>query len=454
MKTNQGVSRRTVLRGLGVSLALPWLESLAPQAGSAAEALSDGELPRRMVFLFVPNGAHMPDWTPAEEGPLPGKLPPTLTPLSAHREYLTALSGLALDGGRAHGDGPGDHARCVASFLTTAHPRKTSGKDIRNGVSVDQVAATQLGHRTRLPSLELGCEPSAQAGRCDSGYSCIYTSNMSWRTATSPMTKETNPRAVFDRLFGDRSTDADRRALAGRDRRRQSILDFVAEDAQSLKARLEAADRQKLDEYLYAVRSIERRIEQTEKLTSTETGVPDFPRPAGVPKDFGEHVRLMMDMIVLALSTDSTRIVSLMYTNAGSNRSYPNVGVDRGHHSLSHHGNDPKKQADIAKINRYHVEQLDYLLKRLRGIEQSGGRNLLDQTMMVYGSGIGDGNRHNHDNLPILLLGKGGGTIQSGHHLRYPEDTPLANLYLAMLRRMGSKADEFGDSSGELEGLA
>jgi hypothetical protein len=246
MKKDQGVSRRTVLRGLGATVALPWFESLATRTARGADPGSADQPPRRMVFLFVPNGAHMPDWTPAEEGPLPGKLPKTLEPLASHKEYLTVLSGMTLNGGRSQGDGPGDHARCVGSYLTCAHPKKTSGKDIRNGVSVDQVAAAQVGQRTRLPSLELGCEPSAQAGRCDSGYSCIYTSNMSWRTATSPMTKETNPRAVFDRLFGNQSTDADRKALAGRNRRRRSILDFVAADAESLKQKLAATDRQKL----------------------------------------------------------------------------------------------------------------------------------------------------------------------------------------------------------------
>jgi hypothetical protein len=404
-----------------------------------------------MVFLFVPNGAHMPDWTPTEEGTLEN-LPPTLEPLARHKAYLNVLSGLTIDAGRPHGDGPGDHARCVASFLTCAHPKKTDGKDIRAGMSVDQAAAAQIGHRTRLASLELGCEPSAQAGRCDSGYSCIYTSNMSWRTPTSPMTKEVNPRPVFDRLFGDRSTGADREALTRRNRDRRSILDYVAADAEALKRKLGEADQQKLDEYLYAVRSIERRIDESEKLAGRETDVPDHPRPAGVPKDFDEHVRLMMDMMVLALSTDSTRIATFMFTNAGSNRSYPGIGVSEGHHTLSHHGNDPEKQAKIAKINRHHASLLAYFLEQLRGVEQQQG-TLLDHSMILYGSGLGDGNRHNHDNLPILLAGSGGGTLRPGRHVRFPQETPLANLYLAMLRRMGAKAEKFADSSGELEGL-
>jgi hypothetical protein len=395
---------------------------------------------------------HMPDWRPAEEGPLGDQLPPILAPLSAHKSQLTVLTHMTLDGGRAHGDGPGDHARCVASYLTGAHPKKTSGKDIRNGVSVDQVGASKIGHQTRFPSLELGTQPSSQGGRCDSGYSCVYTSNMSWRTATSPMTKETNPRAVFDRLFATNATADDRKAQSKRDRYRKSVLDFVAEDAEALSRNLGVADRRKLDEYLYAVRQIERRIDESEKIRAGDTDVPVVPRPVGVPKDFDEHVKLMMDMIVLAFQTDSTRIITFMYTNAGDNRSYNNVGVNRGHHSLSHHGSDPQKLADISKINRFHTSLLVHFLDRMAAVEENGG-SLLDHSMIQYGSGLGDGNRHNHDDLPILLMGRGGGTIRSGRHIIYPKETPLTNLYLAMLARMDAPAEKLADSTGPLEGL-
>jgi hypothetical protein len=453
MSLTKRISRRTVLRGLGAAVALPWLEAMMPQTSLGA-AGAGNEAPPRMAFLFVPNGMHMPDWTPAEEGELKS-LPSILQPLETHKAKLTVLSELTLNGGRALGDGPGDHARCVASYLTGAHPYKTDGKNIRNGISVDQVAAQAIGDRTRFASLELGCEPSAQAGRCDSGYSCIYTSNMSWRSETSPMAKEINPRAVFDRLFGSGDTQEDSKGRAKRDRYKKSILDLVAEDASALKRNLGAADRQKLEEYLYAVRQIERRVEESERLIGREDQetVPDFPRPAGVPKAFDDHVRLMMDMMVLAWATDATRILTFMYTNAGSNRSYPDIGVRQGHHAISHHGKDPKKQADISKINRHHVTLLKYFLDRLESIEETGG-TLLDHSMIVYGSGLGDGNRHNHDDLPILLAGRGCGTIRPGRHLRYPDETPLTNLYLALLHRMGVHENRFSDSTGVLEGLS
>lgn len=452
MTATRRISRRTVLRGLGTAMALPWLEAMTGRSPvMGGESAGGGDPPPRAVFLFVPNGMHMPDWTPAEEGKL-GTLPSILKPIQGHTSSLTVLSGLTLNGGRALGDGPGDHARCVASFLTGAHPHKTDGKDIRNGISVDQAAANAVGRLTRFPSLELGTEPSSQGGRCDSGYSCVYTSNMSWRTATSPMTKETNPRAVFDRLFGTGRTEEDLKGLTRRARYRKSILDLVAEDADGLKRKLGTRDQEKLDEYLYAVRQIEGRIDQTQKLAQSESGVPDFPRPAGTPKQFDEHVRLLLDMMVLAMQTDTTRILTYMFTNAGSNRSYPEIGVKAGHHALSHHGNDPQKLARISKINRHHVGLFAHFLDRLAATEEANG-TLLDHSMIVYGSGIGDGNRHNHDTLPILLAGRGSGAVNPGRHIRYEKETPLANLYLGMLRRMGAEAESFSDSTGELDGL-
>lgn len=441
------LSRRAMLQGLGTALALPWLEGMREAWGAAGESP-----PRRMVFLFVPNGAHMPAWKPEKEGPLE-KLPPTLEPLEPFRQDLLVLSNLALDGGRPHGDGPGDHARCAASFLTGAHPRKTHGKDIHNGVSVDQAAASKIGHLTRFPSLELGCEPGAQAGNCDSGYSCIYSSNISWRSPTSAMTKEVNPQAVFDRLFGGPSASESQEARGRQRRERKSILDFVAEDAGRLRQDLGTTDRRKLDEYLYAVRQVERRIDDSEKIVSPDREGANFPRPAGVPREFGEHVNLMLEMTVLALATDSTRIASFMFSNAGSNRSYPQIGVSAGHHELSHHDGRREKQEGIAKINHYHVTLLAGFLKRLKETPQLDGRTLLDQTMIVYGSGLSDGNRHNHDDLPVLLAGHGGGTIRPGRHLSYASDTPMTNLYLSLLQRMGVSAPSFGDSTGVLREL-
>ncbi len=405
-----------------------------------------------MAFLYVPNGIHMPAWTPTETGQ-DFELPPTLAPLAQYKSQLTVFSGLTLNGARALGDGGGDHARSVAAFLTGAHPKKTNGADIHNQVSVDQLAASHIGTQTRLPSLELGLERSAKAGNCDSGYSCVYTSNMSWRSSTSPVAKEIDPRAVFDRMFGDALKDQSLQDRSKHDRYKTSVLDLVTEDAKALHAKLGHSDRQKLDEYLFAVRDIERRINNASKLRNAEAGIPDYPRPAGVPREFEQHARLMFDLMTLALQTDSTRILTFMFTNAGSNRSYPQIHVSEGHHNLSHHGNDPVKQEKIAKINQYHVHLLAYLVDKL-ATTQEGEGSLLDNCMLMYGSGIGDGNRHNHDNLPIILLGRGGGTIHGGQHLKYPHNTPLTNLYRAMLERVGAPVDKFGDSTEPLDNLA
>ncbi len=445
------ISRRTVLRGAGVSLGLPLLEVMSPTLSPANAGGAGARPPVRLAFLYVPNGMHMPDWTPKETGDQ-FELGPTMEPLQPVRDQLTVLSGLTLNGARALGDGGGDHARSVAAFLTGAHPKKTDGADIHNGVSVDQVAARHVGHLTTLPSLELGLERSAKAGRCDSGYSCVYTSNMCWRSPTSPVAKEVDPRAVFDRLFGRALANTDFQSNSRRDQYQTSLLDAVLEDAKDLSKRLGQRDQQKLDEYLYAVRDIERRITSDGKQRQTAAGIPDYPRPAGVPAEFEKHAQLMCDLMTLALQTDSTRITSFMFTNAGSNRSYPNIGVREGHHSLSHHGNDPQKQAKIAKINRYHVSLLAYFVEKLKSVKEANG-TLLDNCIVIYGSGIGDGNRHNHDELPIVMLGNGGGSIRTGRHLRFDRGTPLTNLYCSLLDRVGVHLDKFGDSTGRLDQL-
>ncbi|PHS03017.1 MAG: hypothetical protein COA78_19455 [Blastopirellula sp.] len=451
---NGTISRRMMLRGLGTAMALPWLESLGHNSLAAAPTSSgaDGKPPVRMAFLYVPNGMHMPDWTPAEEGDLTN-LPKTMQSLNKVKSELTPLSGLTLNNAHALGDGGGDHARSVAAFLTGAHPKKTNGADIANDVSVDQLAASKIGHQTRFPSLELGCEPSAQAGNCDSGYSCVYTSNMAWRNSTSHVGKEVDPQLVFDRLFGNEFREETRAKQAILSRRKKSILDFVLDDARRLNERLGKGDKQKLDEYLYSVREIEQRLQQSIKLDGKEIEAPDYPRPAGVPAEMDEHIRLMMDMMVLAFQTNSTRIASFMYTNAGSNRSYSNIGVAEGHHNLSHHGNDEKKQSKIAQINSFHVQQLAYFLEKLQSTKEHDG-SLLDNCMVMYGSGISDGNRHNHNDLPILLAGRGGGAIRPGRHLRYADQTPLTNLYLMMLEAMGIKQTSFGDSKAKLTNLS
>jgi hypothetical protein len=440
------ISRRTVLRGLGTAMALPWLEAMGPAAAFAGG--SDKKPPLRMAFLYVPNGVHMPDWTPQAEGS-DFELPKILEPLKEFKDDMLVLSGLAQHNAFALGDGGGDHARSLACFLTGTHPVKTDGANIKAGISVDQVAAKRLGHLTRLPSLEIGCERGAQAGNCDSGYSCAYSSNISWRSESMPMAKEVNPRLVFERLF---SNDISGEVGARRARYRASILDFVSEDAQQLRRRLGHDDRRKVDEYLGSIREIERRIAAAEQHKHEKVETPDYPVPEGVPADYKEHVRLMCDMLALAFQGDVTRISTFVFANEGSNRSYRFLEVPEGHHDLSHHGGDPKKHAKIRVINRFHVEQLAYLLGKLKATPEGDG-TVLDHTMLVYGSGIGDGNRHNHNELPILLIGKGGGTIKTGRHVKYPKDTPLNNLYLSMLDRLGVPTSKLGDSNGRLNSL-
>jgi hypothetical protein len=436
------ISRRTVLRGMGTAIALPWLDAMTPALARAGEHRK--QAPTRMAFVYVPNGMHMPDWTPAAEGP-EFELPYISEPLAKVKDQLLVLSGLAQDHGRSHGDGPGDHARALSSFLTGAQARKTHGADIRLGVSVDQVAAAKVGQRTRFPSLELGCDRGAQAGTCDSGYSCAYSTNISWRSETTPQAKEIDPKLAFERLF---MGGAD--ASARRQRQRKSVLDFVREDARDLKAKLGVKDQRKLDEYLNSVRELERRIDAAGD--EPEILVPDYPKPEGIPKDYAQHIRLMYDLLALAFEGDLTRVATFVVANEGSNRSYSFIDVPDGHHDLSHHGGDEEKQRKIREINRFHVTHLAYFLEKLQAISE-GERSLLDNTMIVYGSGIGDGNRHNHDNLPILLAGRGGGTIKSGRHVRYEKETPLNNLYLSMLDRIDSAVDALGDSNGRLESL-
>ena len=448
--TPPSLSRRTLLRGLGSAVGLPLLDVMSPTRLLSAASPAE-KTPLRMAFFYVPNGMHMPDWTPQQEGTR-FDLPPTLAKLSEHRDSFNVLTGLTLDGARAHGDGGGDHARSVAAFLTGAHPRKTNGADIQNGISVDQLTAKYVGDATRFASLELGLEASAQAGNCDSGYSCAYASNMSWRGPTNPVAKEIDPGALFDRLFAGKSVKETRQAKSVREKYRKSVLDFVLEDAAQLQRTLPDIDRRKLDEYLYAVRDVEKRISGVERLSIREDGVPDYPRPSGVPKELAKHAELMMDMITLAMQTDSTRIISFMFTNAGSNRSYPEIGVSEGHHESSHHGKSEHKQQNVAKINRYHIDRFAYLLARLKQVREGNG-TLLDNSMIVYGSGISDGDRHNHDDLPIILAGAAGNKIRTGRHIRYDAGTPLCNLYLWMMHQMGANADTFGDSNAVLDRL-
>jgi hypothetical protein len=439
----QPITRRAALQGMGVAVGLPFLESLMPAVGQAATAAAP---PRRMAFIYVPNGVNMAEWTPTTLGS-GFALPRTLEPLAPFRNELLVLSGLTCDKARPNGDGPGDHARAMAAFLTGRQARKTDGANIRAGISVDQAAAQRIGSGTRFPSLEIGCEGGRQAGNCDSGYSCAYSSNLSWRSENTPNPKETNPRFLFSRLFSNRVPGEADRARAQREQLNQSVLDFVREDANRLRSRLGAADLRRMDEYLTSIREIERRVQQANNIDPATTG--GIQRPLGIPSDYRQHIRLMTDLLVLALQTDMTRVATFVYANEGSNRNYRVINIADGHHDLSHHRYDRDKLAKLHQINRFHIEQLAYLLGRLKGIRE-GNSTLLDNCMIMYGSGNGDGNRHNHDDLPILLAGRAGGTLKTGRHVRYPRNTPLCNLYLEMLDRMGVREERFGDSTGRL----
>lgn len=448
MNLNQPLSRRTVLRGLGTAVALPWLEAMSPLGTTwAAPAATP---PKRIAFVYVPNGINMVDWSPKDTG-TSFELPKILETFKDFRHDMLVLSGLTLDKARANGDGGGDHARAQSAFLTCSQPRKTHGADIKVGVSVDQVAANHLSGKTKFPSLEIGCDAGSQAGNCDSGYSCAYSANIAWRTESSPVAKEINPRAVFERLFGDAHQPKEDVAKAQATRYRKSVLDLVRDDASSLQKTLGSTDKRKLDEYLNSVRELELRITRAQ-FTQNVEGIDNVVVPRGIPKSYDEHIRLLADMQVLAFQTDTTRVSTFVFANEGSNRSYPFVGVPEGHHDLSHHGNDDAKKAKILKINLFHAQQMAYLLQRLKSVKEGSG-TLLDNMMVIYGSGIGDGNAHNHDNLPIVMFGKGGGTIKPGRHIKYDKETPIANLWLAMLDKIGFPTEKLGDSTGKLVDL-
>jgi hypothetical protein len=434
------LTRRTILKGIGCTLGLPLLDAMLPQrAARAAEASG----PVRMAFVTVPNGVIMPDWRPEGTGK-DFKLGKTMQSLADLKNDILVVSGLAQDNGRAKGDGAGDHARSSASLLTGAHPVKTSGANIRVGQSVDQAAAERVGHLTRLPSLELGIERGRDAGGCDSGYSCAYSNNVSWKDATTPMSKEINPRLVFDRMFGKQQ---DQQTLARRQRVRKSVLDLVSDQAVSLKHRLGKTDQQKVDQYFTSVREIEQRIARAGQ--HKEVARPDMEVPDDVPDDLVEHIRLMYDLMVLALQTDTTRIITFNAANEGSNRAYRMVGVNDGHHELSHHQNDQEKIEKLQKIDTFLLGEYARFLQKLKSIPEGSG-TLLDNCMVMYGSGLSDGNRHRHDDLPIIVAGRCGGTLATGQHLDLGREVPLNNLFLSMLDRMNAGVNEFGDSTGRL----
>ena len=444
------LSRRAVLRGLGATLSLPLFDAMVP--AFASPAVQKSLAVNRMAFLYVPNGIVMEAWTPAGGvGSTPiGELPRITTALTPYRNDILMLSGLTSDGGRAHGDGPGDHGRAGAAYLTGVHPKKTYGKDLKTGTSMDQIAARQLENKTRFGSLELGCEEGIQGGNCDNGYSCAYSNSISWRTENTPNPPEIRPRAVFERLFGAASDEKDPAKRQRQQEYRRSILDLVLGDAQSLQKTLGGDDRRKLDEYLSSVRDVEKRIEGVEK-ANTKQVVAEVPS-SSIPTDFAEHSHLMFDLMTLAFQTDATRVVTVLLGIEQSPRNYPEIGLTEGHHGLTHHSGDKAKIEKVTQINEYHIKQFTWLLDKMKSIRDGDG-SLLDNSMIIYGASLADGNSHQHHNLPTVLAGRGHGTLQPGRHVRYPNETPITNLYLSMFDKMGVTAGSIGDSTGRLDNL-
>ncbi len=442
MLDHNPLTRRTALKSLGAFVALPWLESTLPAAELAKP-------PVRMGFLYVPNGVDWRRWHLETEGEI-GELSPTLKPLDDVKQDLLIFRGLTLNEGRDHGDGGGDHPRATSSFLTAAHAFKSFGKDIRvGGISVDQLAAQKLGHKTRLPSLELACDRPTPAGMCDAGYSGVYRNSISWRTATSPVPTETNPRLAFFRLFGDPSA---KDGACGRQKMLDtSILDLVLEESEQLNKTLSGADRRKLDEYLHSVREVERQIQMAERLPAKQPPAGTSP-PEGIPPEVTEHIRVMLNLMVLAFQTDSTRIASTMFSMGGSDRAFPFLGLKSTHHSYSHHEKKAENLDALHAIDRFYVEQFGYVIRKLKGIPEGEG-SLLDHCLLLYGSPLRDGNLHDRGDLPILLAGSGGGTVSPGRVVRCSDETPLANLYLSMLDAFGLEEQRISDSTGRLTAL-
>ena len=445
------LSRRHFLHGLGASIALPAFASLGAPRLLAAEgagglATTASGAPLRAAFVYFPNGAIPAPWWPDGQG-ANFQFKRTLQPLEPLKGLVQVLGGLDHRTAEGGADGGGDHARGNGTFLTGVRLNK-SATNVRAGVSIDQVMARRVGHLTRFPSLELACDSGRKAGACDSGYSCAYQYNLSWSSPTTPMPPESNPRLAFERLFG---TGAPGRRRANLQRRRveqRSILDFALADARSMQRRLGAEDSKKLDEYLGGVREIETRIEKAERFG--EVSDPAVQTPAGVPTDYAEYVQLMFDMLVLAFQTDSTRVATLLLAHDGSNRSFDHIGISEGHHDLTHHQNRPDWVEKVADIDLWYVRQFARFLEKLRTTEDSDGKTLLHNAMIVYGSGNADGNRHTHNNLPVVLAGGGGGTLTPGRYVKHGSK-PLTNLYLTMADRLGLRdLDRFGDSAGRL----
>jgi len=445
------LNRRHFLRGLGACLALPAFESIRPLSLLAdAGGVTGKAAPVRMAFFYVPNGTIPSAWWPEGDGGKDFELSRTLKPLENVRNQLQVISGLDDLNADPGPDGAGDHARAGGTFLTGVRVKKTAGSDIYAGASIDQVVAQKIGHLTRFPSLELSCDAVRKAGNCDSGYSCAYSYNLAWRSPTQPLAPEPNPRLVFERLFGAGSASERVQNLKRRQEEQHSILDFVLQDARAVERKLNGRDRQKLDQYLSSVREIEQRIEKAERMPVAN---PDVDSPAGIPPSFPEHIALMFDMLILAFQTDSTRVATLMLAGEGSNRTFSELGFSEGHHNLTHHQGRQEMVDKVKEIDLFYVKQFARFLEKMEQAKEADGQSLLHHSMLVYGSGNADGNRHTHANLPILLAGAGGGSLNPGRYLKV-KSLPLTNLFLSMADRMGAAGlERHGDSTGRLTAI-
>jgi len=444
--TRKAINRRTVLRGLGAGVALPLLDAMVPSLTAFQKTAAKPV--NRFGAVYVPNGMMMPQWTPSGEGSA-FEFSPILKPLEPFKDRLLILSGLNSTPPARQG-AVGVHARASTRFLTDVPPKVTNGADLEAGISMDQIAAQDLGRNTQLASLELGLESTESGASCDNGFNCVYTSTISWRSATTPLPTEHNPRAVFERLFGD-TASTDPAARRARIEQERSILDSVTQRIARLEQNVGSADRAKLDEYFEAIRDIERRIQNAERQSATE--LPVVEQPAGIPASFEDHAKLMFDLYTLAYQCDLTRVITFMIAHEFSGRTYPQIGVPDAHHPISHHSGDSGRLAKLAKINTYHISLFASFLEKLRATPDGDG-SLLDHAMIVYGAGMSDSNIHDPKNLPILLAGGGAGQLKPGRHLRFPKDTPLANLHLTLLDKLGVHVERLGDSAGELPQLS
>jgi len=442
--TKKALPRRTFLRGMGATLALPLLDAMVPSLATASALAKNGVEPvRRLGFIYIPMGCDITRWTPlATDGSLK-VLSPALQSLEPHIDHLTVISNMELKNAY-----PGTHATSNAAFLSAAKAKWTESTDYYLGTTADQIAAKEIGHQTVLPSLELSMDLLQTVGQCDNGYACVYQNNLSWSSPTTPLPSEAHPRIVFERLFGEGGTASDRRAAL---KRRASLLDFVRDDVSRLQKSLSADDRQRVGQYLESIREVERRIQKAESDADGDQ-LPDLDRPVGVPASYADHAKLMFDLQALAMQGDVTRVITFQLARETSTRTYPEIGVADPHHPLTHHGNDPEKIARMAKINAFHVSLFAYYIEKLKSTPDGDG-TLLDHSAVLYGSGMGNPNVHDHVNLPVLVAGGVVDRKKGGRHIKYAEPTPLANLHLTLLERAGVRVDKFADSQGPIDEL-